>query len=94
MSPRVTGVNAAQHGVARDTMASYDRSIRRMESQGRDEVEDLVKERGSADHLAQVKARARLAAVDRELRRHRKEIKALEGQRAALFAELGEQPTQ
>lgn len=59
----------------------------------RREVEDLVKNRGGDVHLAQVKARAELAKVDRELRRHRKEIKALEQQRTALLAELGEQTT-
>jgi hypothetical protein len=56
----------------------------------RREVEDLVKSRGGEDHLARAKARAELAKVERELRRHRKEIKALEEQRAALLAELGE----
>jgi hypothetical protein len=56
----------------------------------RREVEALVKERGGSDHLAQVKAKAELAKVERELRRLHKEIKALEEQRAALLATLGE----
>lgn len=56
----------------------------------RREVEDLVRSRGGEEHFAQVQARAELAKVERELRRHRKEIKSLEEQRAALFAKLGD----
>lgn len=56
----------------------------------RSEVEDLVKSRGGEAHLMQVKTRAELAKVERELRRHRKEIRTLEDRRAALLAELGE----
>lgn len=56
----------------------------------RGEVEDLVRDRGGEAHLAQVRAQAELAKVERELRRHRKEIKALEEQRTVLRAKLGE----
>jgi hypothetical protein len=56
----------------------------------RREVEDLVEEQGGTDHLTQVKLKAELAKVERELRRHRKEIKLLEEQRSKLRAELSE----
>jgi len=54
----------------------------------RSEVEELVKTVHGDQHLRQVQARAELVAVNRELKRLRAQLAALEERRAALIAGL------
>ena len=54
----------------------------------RSEVEELVKAAHGDQHLRQVQARAELVGVNRELKRLRAQLAALEERRAALIAGL------
>jgi hypothetical protein len=55
----------------------------------RREVEDLVKTSYNDQHLKKAQARAELARVNRELKRLRTQLSALEARRAQLIADLG-----
>ncbi len=54
----------------------------------RSEVEELVKTAHGDQHLRQVQVRSELVAVNRELKRLRAQLAALEERRAALIAGL------
>ena len=52
----------------------------------RREVEALVEEKNGVEHLANLKARTEVAWIDRELRRLKSEVAALEERRSKLIA--------
>lgn len=55
----------------------------------RQEVELLVKSKHGGDYLQEQQSRTELAGVERELRRFKKQIAALEARKSELLAELG-----
>ena len=55
----------------------------------RHEVETLVKEKGGQDHLHKKKLQKELADLDKEARKIKNRLKAIERRRAELNAELG-----
>ena len=57
----------------------------------RREVEDLVRTRHGDRYLQERRARTELAQINRELKRLRGQLAALEERRAALLSDLGEQ---
>jgi uncharacterized protein (DUF3084 family) len=54
----------------------------------RREVEDLVRSSYDVQHLEELKAKAELARVNRDLKRLRAQLSALEERRATLIADL------
>jgi hypothetical protein len=57
----------------------------------RREVEDLVKAQHGDRHLREQQARAELARINRERKRLRAQLAALEERQSVLLSELGEQ---
>jgi len=55
----------------------------------RHEVEALVREKGGQDHLSRKKLQKELADLDKEARKIKTRLKAIERRRAELMAELG-----
>jgi hypothetical protein len=55
----------------------------------RHEVEALVREKGGQDHLSRKKFQKELADLDKEARKIKSRLKAIERRRAELMAELG-----
>jgi len=55
----------------------------------RHEVEALVREKGGQDHLRRKKLQKELADLDKEARKIKTRLKAIERRRAELMAELG-----
>ena len=55
----------------------------------RHEVEALVKKKHGLDHLKEQQAKIELAHVNRELKRLKTQVAALEGRKSQLVAELG-----
>jgi predicted nuclease with TOPRIM domain len=54
----------------------------------RHEVEALVKEKSGQDHLHKKKLQKELSEINKEVRKLKTRLKALEGRRAALMEEL------
>ena len=55
----------------------------------RHEVEALVREKGGQDHLRRKKLQKELTDLDKESRKIKTRLKAIERRRAELMAELG-----
>ena len=55
----------------------------------RHEVEALVREKGGQDHLRKKKLQKELSDLNKEARKLKSRLKAIEGRRAVLMKEIG-----
>ena len=55
----------------------------------RHEIESYIKEKSGSDHLSKTKLKIRLREIEKEIRKHKRQIKKLETEQKEISRELG-----